>query len=280
MRAATSPTPGRPPIEKRFQRIEWLRAALTAAAWPLVRLLPRARLFPLLHRLSRGVSRVAVWSGFRAAHGLDPNLRGVVLRELVRACRMHLGEPPIVCSVENEETIRRWLAQGQGVMWCGLHHGLCGLPLYLFELWDVPAASVAINRVNPAWGGCRRTLVFPRGSHALVGLRRALERGSAAMAILDQGGSPGAGYARVQTNMIELARRAGAPVVVFRGEIEDKPPRIRLLTRLLPASALDEDSYWRGVGEAFDELYARDRGVSLRWEGRQSHRMQSAPPRP
>lgn len=256
--------------------MEWLRAALAAAAGPLVASVPRTRLFPLLHRLSGGVAKAASWSGFQTAHGLDPDLRGVALRELVRACRMHLGEPPVVYSVDNEAAIRWLQTQGKGVMWCALHHGLCGLPLYLFELWDVPSASIAVNKTNPAWGGCRRTMTFPRGPHALVGLRRALQRGSATMAIVDHDAEPGAGRTRVQTNLIELARRAGAAVVFFRGEIEDDPPRIRLITRLGPVPDLDEDAYWQAVGKAVDELYGRDWGISIRWEGRQAHRIPAA----
>jgi hypothetical protein len=189
----------------------------------------------------------------------------VVLRELVRACRVHYSDLPFEIDVEHEAAILQAQAQGKGVLWCGLHHAYGGVPIRLFEKWNVPSAGLSVDGSNPAWGGCKQVCKVARGPYALIGLRRALERGCATLAILDAGGGPRDGFATAHANLIELARRVGSAVVFFRGELDDSGPHIRVRTLLGPAANLAPEPYLAAARKALEELYGRDWGMEIRW---------------
>ena len=261
MRAGTNPAEldGR-----RYARAEWIRRLLALGAGPVVGLTPRRLLFPALWRASSTVARAGELAGFHTADSLDPDLRGLALRELIRACRSHLGYAPFVFVLDNEQEIRRLHQQGKGVLWCGLHHALGSVIVRILQLWEWPAAMLATQPNSPAWGGSEWARSVRPGPAALLGVRRALERGCATVTMLDSGRqSPP--RVTVHENLLEIARRAGSSVVAYRAEVDPREPAIRIRTCLGPAAGCDSDQFWPQARAAVERLYGADWGLQLEW---------------
>jgi|GEM_PF-3235409 len=258
---------------RRYAHAEWTRRLLNLGARCVVGVTPRRLLFPILWRASAPVSRAVEMAGFHMADALDPDLRPLALRELVRACRPHLGYAPFDFALENETAIRRLQQQGRGVLWCGLHHALNGVIVRVFELCDWPAAVLATQPKNPAWGGDDSAQSLQPGPAALLGVRQALRRGCAVAVMLDAGRQTPP-VVTVQTHLLELARRTGAPVVAYRAEVDPRQPLIRIRTRLGPAADCGSEQFWPHARAAVEQLYGADWGLQLEWTTRRRKRSQ------
>lgn len=249
---------------RRYNRLTLLRRLLTASAWAPTKLMPPERLFPSLCYSALALSRIGRLAGFQTADALDPDLKGLALRELVRACRPHLGYAPFDFIVENEAELRRMQALSRGMLWCGLHHALSSSIVRIFELWRWPVATLAVQQRNPAWGGDARAVNIAPGPAALLALRRALSDGRTAIALLDSG-RQSRPVVTVHSNLIQLAYRAKAPLVVYRAQFDAQHQAIRVHTRIVADSGCYGSDHQRRARAAVEDLYGASWGLQLNW---------------
>ncbi|MBI1356947.1 MAG: hypothetical protein GC160_21615 [Acidobacteria bacterium] len=254
-------------LHRRFERIEVVRRSLAVAAGPFVRRVPAERLPGALCR----AAVVCDWLGrrlrFQPADALDPDLRGLSLRELVRACRT-CGRPvSFDVLADNEEALRKLQAEGRKTLWCGMHHALAGAIPLLFESWGWPSACLTAQRLNPSWGDFEGCQPIRPSSIGLLELRRAIEHGKATIALLDAG-RQSRRAALASPGLLGLARRLGATPVAFRIELDADAARLRVRTQPGPSPGQPAERYLAEARAAVEALYGDSWGMRVVWSER------------
>ena len=253
--------------QDRFARLNLLRAALAMALGPIGRRTAPERRFRRLCPLATAIACCGRLARFQTADALDPDLRGVALRELARACRTAGAaiSPPLI--VDNEAELRSMQAAGRRTLWCGLHHALAGVMPSLFEAWLWPAAGLTAHELNPAWGDSESCRMIRPSTAGLLAIRRAILEGRATLAILDAGRQPRTGVV-ASTGLLELARRLDAIPVAFRADLDSSRACIRIHTRIGPSPALPAARFQAQARAAVEHLYSREWGVRILWRQR------------
>lgn len=254
-----------------------VRAALSgfdAAAWAGSPFLAPERVFPAAVRLARWGSAPLDRLGLRPQSNLESSYECVLLNQWLRAFAGLRAPFPVPADVDEEAELRRLHASAGALLFCSAHYLGNLFLLRSVTDWGWPLAGVSIRPV-PLWGLGRAVERIEASAHCLSTVRRALVGGTSVVLQIDE--RLGADERErptiaVSSRPFQLARRAGVPLVFFRGELREElrgdlqeEPRGRVRIAFGPDLSLNAESFEREARERFTRLFETAEGPRLVW---------------